>query len=76
MSKLKTTGDLREFLCSCIEGLKEGTLDVNKARNIYKLAAQINENLHAEVKVAQTDLELNRKAKAVGNLILGRMDAE
>ena len=52
MAKITTTGDLRDFLCSAINSVANGTMDVEKARNITKLAGQVNESFYSEVKVA------------------------
>ena len=70
MSKIKTTGDLRKYLLSTITLVGNGIIDTDKARNITKLAAQINESLYAEVKVAKTKLELWQEADKIGELKL------
>lgn len=68
MAKITTVGDLREFLCSTINGVANGTFDINKAREITKLAGQVNESFYSEVKVAKTQLEMGRKASELGKL--------
>jgi hypothetical protein len=70
MSKIKTTSELREYLLSAITLVGNGTMDSDKARNIVKLAGQINENLYAEVKVAKTQIELGSEAAKFGTLDL------
>jgi len=47
-----------------------GTMDAEKARNIVKIAGQINESLYAEVKVARTKIELGKAADEFGELSL------
>ena len=71
MSKITNTGELREFLCSAINGVANGTFDVNKAKEVTKIAAQINESLYAEVKVAKTQIDLGNEAAKFGELKLG-----
>lgn len=71
MSKITTTGELREFLCSAIDAVANGTMDADKARNITKLAGQINESIYAEIKVAKTQLEMHKPAATVGDMKLG-----
>lgn len=71
MAKIKTTSDLRQFLCNTINGVANGTFDINKAREITKLAAQINESLYSEVRVAKTQLELGKESAAMGELQIG-----
>lgn len=75
MSKIKSTGELREFLCSTINGVANGTFDIHKAREITKLAAQVNESLYSEVRVAKTQLELGKQAADLGALNLGTQEA-
>ncbi len=74
MAKITTTGELREFLCSAINLVANGTFDVNKAKEVTKIAAQINENLYAEVKVAKTLLELGKETQKFGSLSLGEAE--
>jgi len=49
-------------------GIKDGTLETTRARDITKMAAQINESFYSEVKVAKTQMELGREAQALGSL--------
>ena len=57
MSTIKTTGQLREFLVKMMLCTKEGSIDADKARNITKLAAQINESFYSEIKIAKVMTE-------------------
>lgn len=68
MAKITTTGDLREFLCSMINGVANGTVDPEKARNITKLAAQVNESFYAEVKVMKTKVDMKEQVNKFGEL--------
>ena len=44
MSKIKTTGDLREFLTEVMEEVRGAKLTVERASSVIKAAAQINES--------------------------------
>ncbi len=66
--RLKTTGDMREFLADMMLGIKNGHIDIDKASRITKMAGQINESLYAETKVAQV-----RKAAGQEMGVLGSM---
>ena len=68
MSRMKTTGDLRQVLANAIMDVKSGNMDSDTARNITKMAAQITESFYSEVKVAQTMKELGRVVKDFGDL--------
>ena len=74
MSKITNTSQLRDFLCSAINSVSNGTMSTDKARNITKLAAQVNESLYAEVKVAKTKKELGEEADKFGSLSLSSED--
>jgi len=68
MAKINTSGDLREFLCSTINGVANGTVDADKARNITKLASQVNESFYSEIKIAKVQMEAGKEASALGAL--------
>ena len=68
MAKINTAGDLREFLCSSINSVANGTMDISKAREVTKLAGQVNESFYAEVKVARLQLDLEKEASELGML--------
>ena len=70
MSKITSTGELREFLCNSINSVANGTMSANKARDITKLAGQVNESLYSEVKVARLQIELKKEAARFGSLSL------
>jgi len=48
--------------------VSDGTLPSDEARNIAKLAAQINENAYAEIKAAKLQIELGREVSKWGDL--------
>lgn len=72
MAKIKSTGGLRTFLCDTLVAVADGSFDINRAREITKIASQINESLYSEMRVAKTQLELGREAATLGNLGLGK----
>ncbi len=70
--KIKTTGELRDFLSDMLLGIKNGDLDPEKARNITKMAGQINESFYAEIKVAKTRAEAGEKLSDLGEMPIGK----
>jgi len=74
MAKIKTTGDLREFLCSSINLVANGTMDPQKARDITKIAAQVNESFYAEVKVIKTKIDMGHEFDRLGSLSVADSD--
>lgn len=68
MAKIESMGQLREFLCSSINGVANGTLDLNKAKEITKLASKVNESYFAEVKVARMQVDMGEEAAKLGQL--------
>lgn len=69
--KIKTTGELRDFLATMMIGVKNGDLDLDKARNITKLASQINESFYAEIKVAKVRAEAGAVMSGLGAMAIG-----
>jgi len=69
--KIKTTGELREFLSALLLDVKNGTLELDKASRITKLAGQINENFYAEIKVSKVLLEAGSAVNKFGELPIG-----
>jgi len=71
---IKTTGQLRDFLAMMMVGVKNGDLELDKARNITKLAGQINESFYAEVKVAKVRAEAGQIMPQLGDMRVGGED--
>lgn len=71
LKPIKTTGDLRLFLSDLLSSVRDGTADLDAARTMVKLAAQINESFYSETKVAMVDIELKRTPAELGDLSLG-----
>ena len=61
MAAINTTGDLRKFLCNSISSVANGTMDIAKAREVTKLAGQVNESFYSEVKVARLQIYLKEE---------------
>lgn len=66
--KIKTTGEMREFLATMMLGVKNGDLDLDKASRITKLAGQVNESFYAEVKVAKIRAEAGENMPPLGEM--------
>ena len=72
---VQTTGDLRDFLANMMVGVKNGTLDLDKASRITKLAGQINESFYAEVKVAKIRAEAGESMPMLGHMRVGEVES-
>lgn len=70
-AKIRTTGELRDFLVDMMIGVKNGHLEVDKASRITKLAAQVTENMYAEIKIAKVRKEAGAQADEFGSLHVG-----
>jgi hypothetical protein len=66
--KIRTTGELREFLVGMMIGVKNGDVKVDEAARITKLAAQIHESFYSEIKIAKVQIESGQSAASLGNL--------
>ena len=72
MAKITTTGELRAYLCEAITNVTNGTMDLDKARAVVKLASQVTENLYAECKMAKLKIDLQMEADKFGSAPLGK----
>ena len=73
MAAINTTGDLRKFLCNSINSVANGTMDIAKAREVTKLAGQVNESFYSEVKVARLQIDIKEESDKLGSLpVAGR----
>jgi hypothetical protein len=72
--KIKTTGEMRDFLVNMMVGVKNGDLDLDKASRITKLAGQINESFYAEIKVATIRAGAGEELTKLGAMSIGAID--
>jgi hypothetical protein len=68
MAAINTAGDLRKFLCNSINSVANGTMDIAKAREVTKLAGQVNESFYSEVKVARLQIDMEKEVHKLGSL--------
>jgi hypothetical protein len=71
-NSIKTTGQLREFLVNMLIGVKDGLVENDKARNLTKMAAQINESFYSEIKIAKIQQEAGKVSAELGLLPINR----
>ena len=71
MQKIKTAGNLRDFLCEALELIEAGDMSPETARSIVKVSAQINESIYAELKHKKIQLEMGQQTEELGSLRLG-----
>jgi hypothetical protein len=75
-ARIKTTGQLRQFLSDAILAVKNGDMTPDAASKITKLAGQINESFYAEVKVQQIAVAAGATANELGSLKIDGADME
>lgn len=69
-SKIKTSGQLREFLATMMLAVKNGTIEEGRPGKIIKLAQQVNESFYSEVKIQKVSLEADKALHDLGKLPL------
>ena len=69
--KIKTTGQLRDFLADLMLEVKNGAIDLDKASKITKLAGQINESFYTEIKMANVRSEAGEPTTGMGEVPIG-----
>ena len=67
-SKIDNTGKLRATLADTIIQVREGSIDIDSARTMVKLAAQINESFYSEIKARQVMADAKEATVALGQL--------
>lgn len=67
---IKTAGDLRGFLAEVLVEIKSGTVDVEKANAISKVAAEINRSIATEVQTALQLQRMDRSGDEPGSLLI------
>ena len=69
--EIKTTGQLRQLLANAAKNVLDGSLDIEKAMTLHKLAKNISESLYSETKIAMFSNEIGKTIPAMGDLPLG-----
>ena len=65
---IKNVGQLRKFLVTAMEQVRDGTMDVQQAAQLTKIAAQVNESFYSEVKVSRLRAEAGEAMPKLGQL--------
>jgi hypothetical protein len=76
ISRLTTAGQLRQFLADSIIAVKNKQMDAEVARNVVKLAGQLNESFYAEIKAKQVLTALGEATSTFGAQVIGPQDDE
>ncbi len=69
--ELKTTGQLRTMLAHAAKGVMQGTLDIERANALHKIAKNISDSLYSETKIAMFRHEVGQTIEKFGELPLG-----
>lgn len=73
-AKIKTTGQMREFLAKIMSDVQTGEIDLDKASKITKLAGQVNESFYAEIKVAKVRTEAGEQMTPLGDMPINKSE--
>lgn len=73
---LNTSGKVRDFLAMAMLGVKSGDLAIDKASQISKLAAQLNDSLYSEAKLATLMAKSGKMPPRLGQLPIGESDVD
>jgi hypothetical protein len=69
-SNIRTTGQLRDFLCETMEKVRSRLIDAEEANKVAQIAARVNESFFAEVKIIRTQQELGGQSAKLGDLMI------
>jgi hypothetical protein len=70
---MRTAGEMRDFLLEMMEGVRNGSVELQRASTVAKLAGQVTASLCAE---AQMALVADKTKREFGSALLGAPDAE
>lgn len=70
-SKINTTGKVRNFLADTLESIQNGTIEVEKAHAIVKMANQIHQSLQAEAKIMKIRADAGQAVGKLGHMEVG-----
>jgi len=70
-NEIKTTGHLRTLLANAAKAVAQGTMDIQRADALHKLAKNITESLYSETKIAMFRHEVDQAIEKFGELLLG-----
>ena len=68
---IRTTGQLRELLADATKWVLNGSMDIEKAQAIHKLAKNISDSLYSETKIRMFEKEAGETIHKMGELPLG-----
>ena len=69
--EIRTTGQLREVLADTIKQVLDGSLDIEKASAMHKLAKNISDSLYSETKIRMFAHEIGDVTERMGDMPLG-----
>jgi len=69
--EIKTTGQLREVLAETIKYVMNGSIDIEKANSMHKLAKNISDSLYSETKIRMFAHEVGETTEKMGDMPLG-----
>ncbi|RMD58210.1 hypothetical protein D6833_13115 [Candidatus Parcubacteria bacterium] len=70
MASIRTSEDLRAYLCSMIKMAGNGTIDERKVNSIVKLSKQVHESVYSEARIMKLRAELQQSVDEFGKLKL------
>lgn len=74
--ELKTTGQLRTMLAHAAKGVMQGTLEIDRAQALHKLAKNITDSLYSETKISMFQHEIGATVGKLGDMPLGDDDGK
>jgi hypothetical protein len=70
-SEIKTTGQLREMLAMAARSVMNGSLEIDRANALHKIAKNISDSLYSETKIAMFRHDVGAELEKFGELQIG-----
>ena len=71
VTQIKNTGQLRTMLANAAKSVMNGSMDIDRATALHKLAKNITESLYSETKIAMFSAETGQTILKMGELLIG-----
>lgn len=76
LSAPKTTGQMRELLAKAAADVMNGTMSIESANALHKVARNISDSLYSETKIAMLNRDLDHPVAEFGELFIGDRSTE
>lgn len=71
LGELRTTGQMRTMLANAAKAVMQGTLEIDRAVALHKLAKNVSDSLYSETKITMFRNEIGQTIEKFGEMPIG-----